>query len=103
MDRTGAVGFEAKTLNLATDQWKTQAERDEEMRERRLLTIAMPAGKVLDQQMLDLITREECTWAPLRVRRQRLAEMGAANGGQGMIMNPQDVEALRARIRAGEV
>jgi len=103
MADTGAKTYEAQMLNATTDQWKTQAQRDEELRERRLLTIAMPDGKVLDREMLDLITRDEVTWAPLRLRRQRLVELGAANGGAGMIMDPQDVEALRARIRAGEV
>jgi len=100
MANTGARTAEAKALNAGVDHFKTMAEVATERGERMEMAQLMPDGMVLDQEMLDLVVREEQTWAPLRRARQRLVELGARGAAAAVIMDPADVEALRARVRA---
>jgi hypothetical protein len=96
MDSTYPMTPEAKRLNLGRDYLPDRMSQLDEHDERRRLTLYLPAGRVLDQQQLDLITSGAQTWAPLIVRRQLLAEAGARAVGQGMILRPEELEQLRA-------
>jgi len=100
MHGTGAVTREAIELNAAPSHFKTQAEVQQARDEWRELMQLLPDGIVPDQETLALAVREEATWAPMRRVRQRLVEMGAANGGQGLIANPARVAELREQLRA---
>jgi len=101
MHGSGAVTAEAKMLNAAPGHFKSQAELQEARDEWRELMQLLPDGTVPDQETLALAVREEATWAPLRRVRQRLVEMGAANGGQGLIADSGRVAELREQLRAG--
>jgi len=100
MHGTGAVTPEAQSLNAGAGHFVSQAELQEERDEWRELMQLLPDGQVPDAETLALVIREEPTWAPLRRVRQRLVEMGAANGGQGLIAHPSRVAELREQLRA---
>ena len=100
MHGTGAETAEAKRLNAAPGHFKSQAELQEERDDWRALMQLLPDGMVPDAETLALVVREEPTWAPLRRVRQRLVELGAANGGHGLIANPSTVAELREQLRA---
>jgi len=100
MANTGAKTAEAISLNVETDHFKTQAELATERGEWRELMQLLPDGQVPDAETLALVVSAEPTWAPLRRVRQRLVELGAANGGQGLIAHPSRVAELREQLRA---
>ncbi len=100
MHGTGAETAEAKRLNAAPGHFKSQAELQQERDEWRELMQLLPDGQVPDAETLALVIREEPTWAPLRRVRQRLVEMGAANGGQGLIASPSTIAELREQLRS---
>lgn len=97
MDQMSPMTPEAKKLNDPPYE-RDHAQQLREVEHRRALTALLPPGKVLDQAMLDMITRGAQTWAPFTVLRQMLAEAGARTIGTGMILSAAEVQALEDQL-----